>query len=209
MSFARGKRAFGFCDRTGARYPLADLVDEYQNGIKTGFRVGRDVADKDHPQNSVGRLRMLDPQSLRNPRPDVAMDNSRQLFGWGPVWNPAQYMVGSVGRVTITFVAAVAPTPTPTPSNPTNVTNIPFLVGRPGAAAGQVGSVLAIGNTGVSGVEGTGQVGTADVSGKAPVQVTTVASTGVVGTAVPSIGAAISSNAVATSAVGSVTISIV
>jgi hypothetical protein len=24
------------------------------------------------------------------------------LFGWNPVWNPLQYMVGSVGTLTVT-----------------------------------------------------------------------------------------------------------
>ena len=102
MSFAKGKYAFGFCDKTGFRYPLKDLVPEYNNGVKTGFLVGRDVVDPDQPQNFLGRVKINDPQSLQNPRPDTAQDASRELFGWNPVWNPAQYMVGSVGRVTVT-----------------------------------------------------------------------------------------------------------
>ena len=48
MTTARGKYAFGFCDKTGFRYDLNDLVDEYKNGVKTGLRVGRDVVDPDH-----------------------------------------------------------------------------------------------------------------------------------------------------------------
>jgi hypothetical protein len=71
MSYARGKYAYGFCDRTGFRYPL--------KGVKIN-----------------------DPQSLLNPRPDTSQNASRELFGWNPVGNPAQYMVGSVGRVTVT-----------------------------------------------------------------------------------------------------------
>ena len=51
MSYARGKYAFGYCDKTGFRYPLADLVPEFNNGVKTGFLVGRDVVDPDQPQN--------------------------------------------------------------------------------------------------------------------------------------------------------------
>ena len=43
MSFAKGKYAFGYCDKTGFRYDLKDLVDEVNNGTKTGFRVGKDV----------------------------------------------------------------------------------------------------------------------------------------------------------------------
>ena len=67
MANARGKYAFGFCDRTGFRYSLDQLVDEYQNGVKTGLRVGFDVVDPDHPQNFLGRVRVDDPQSLREP----------------------------------------------------------------------------------------------------------------------------------------------
>ena len=103
MRTANNKYSFGFCDRTGFRYPLNELVDEYKNGVKTGLRVGRDVADDDHPQNFLGRIRIFDPQSLANARPDTALEASRQLFGFGPVWNPAQFMTASVGRVVVSF----------------------------------------------------------------------------------------------------------
>tara|TARA_R110002050_G_scaffold126583_1_gene247333 strand:- start:12 stop:389 length:378 start_codon:yes stop_codon:yes gene_type:complete len=101
MAYAKSKYAFGFCDRTGFRYPLNDLVPEYNNGVKTGFLVGRDIKDPDQPQNFLGRLKINDPQSLRNPRPDTSLLESRELFGFNPVWNPAQYVVASVGRVTV------------------------------------------------------------------------------------------------------------
>ena len=70
MTIAKAKYAYGYCDRTGFRYPLNELVDEFHNGVKTGLRVGRDVADGDHPQNFLGRMRIFDPQSLGNARPD-------------------------------------------------------------------------------------------------------------------------------------------
>lgn len=101
MAYARGKHAFGYCDKTGFRYPLTDLVDEYRNGTKTGLRVGKDVVDPDHPQNFLGRVKIVDPQALRNPRPDTSMLESRALFGWNPVGNTLTYMVGSVGTVTV------------------------------------------------------------------------------------------------------------
>ena len=101
MRSASNRYAFGFCDRTGFRYPLNDLVDEYKNGVKTGLRVGRDVADDDHPQNFLGRVRIFDPQNLTSARPDRSLQASRQLFGFNPVWNPAQFMTASVGRVTV------------------------------------------------------------------------------------------------------------
>ena len=47
MGKAVGKYAFGICDRTGFRYPINELVYEFNNGKRTGLRVGRDVADKD------------------------------------------------------------------------------------------------------------------------------------------------------------------
>ena len=36
--YARGKRAFGFCDVTGFRYRLRDLVPLVRDGRDTGFR---------------------------------------------------------------------------------------------------------------------------------------------------------------------------
>jgi len=98
-AYARGKHAFGICDRSGFRYKLGDLVWEIQNGKKTGFRVGKDIVDPDQPQNFLGRVKINDPQSLRDPRPDYAPGNG--LFGWNPVWNPIQDMVGAVGTVTV------------------------------------------------------------------------------------------------------------
>lgn len=102
MAYARGGKAFGFCDRTGFRYPLRDLVYEYQNGTRTGFRVGRDVADPDQPQNFLGKVKINDPQSLYDPRPDTAQAEANALWGWNPIWNPAQYMQSAVGTVTVT-----------------------------------------------------------------------------------------------------------
>ena len=45
-SYATGKKAFGFCDRTGFRYPLKDLVPQIENGRPNGLLVGRDVVDE-------------------------------------------------------------------------------------------------------------------------------------------------------------------
>ena len=103
MSYAKGKHAFGFCDRTVFRYPLKDLVPEYRNGVKTGFLVGRDIVDPDQPQNFLGRIKINDPQSLRNPRPDTALLASRGIVGFNPVGNPAVIATGSVGRVSVSI----------------------------------------------------------------------------------------------------------
>ena len=70
MAYAKGKYAFGICDRTGFRYPIEDLVYEFTNGKRNGLRVGRDVVDTDHPQNFVGQIKSDDPQSIIDARPD-------------------------------------------------------------------------------------------------------------------------------------------
>ena len=85
MSYASGKYAFGYCDRTGFRYPKKDLVPQIVNQRPTGLLVGKDVLDKDQPQLQLGKVRLDDPQALRNPRPDQSLDESRELFSWNPV----------------------------------------------------------------------------------------------------------------------------
>ena len=84
-SYAAGKKAFGFCDRTGFRYALKDLVPQIENGRPNGLLVGRDMVDEDQPQLQLGKVRTLDPQALRNPRPDQALAESRRLFAFDPV----------------------------------------------------------------------------------------------------------------------------
>ena len=100
MPLARGKYAFGFCDKTGFRYKLSDLVFEFRNGVKTGLRVGNDVADPDHPQNFLGRIRINDPQSLSNARPDRFSDSVTITFPTFDVSTLTQVYVGfGIGRV--------------------------------------------------------------------------------------------------------------
>jgi len=84
-SYAVGKRAFGFCDRTGFRYSLKDLVPQIENQRPNGLLVGRDVVDEDQPQLQLGKLSTLDPQALRHPRPDTAEAESRKLYAFNPV----------------------------------------------------------------------------------------------------------------------------
>jgi len=102
MAFAKGKRAYGYCDRTGFRYPLKDLVYEVNRGVRTGSRIGKDVVDPDHPQNFIDRVKTDDPQSLSDPRPDAGQAASRALWGWGPVGHELTSNTGSVGIVTVT-----------------------------------------------------------------------------------------------------------
>ena len=84
-SFAAGKYAFGYCDRTGFRYAKKDLVPQIENQRPTGLLVGKDVLDEDQPQLQLGRLKTADPQALRDPRPDQGLAESRRLFAFDPV----------------------------------------------------------------------------------------------------------------------------
>ena len=78
--FAEGKHAYGFCDMPGFRYKLKDLVPEIVNQRPTGFLVGKDVVDPDQPQLQLGKIKVDDPRSLRDPRPDRGLDESRQFL---------------------------------------------------------------------------------------------------------------------------------
>ncbi len=107
---AEGKYAYGFCDRTGRRYPKKDLVRQIENQRWNGLLVGRDVVDQDQPQLQLGKVKVTDDQSLRNPRPDASLDESRALWAWNPVGGGVTElgsrtvgldMSGVVGRVTI------------------------------------------------------------------------------------------------------------
>jgi len=167
MTTARSKYAFGFCDRTGFRYPLNELVDEFKNGVKTGLRVGRDVADGDHPQNFLGRVRIFDPQSLAHARPDRSLEESRQLFGFSPVWNPAQFMTGAVGRVAISFNEGVVNvTGSSASSSVGSVVANTYTanLNAPNAAAGGVGTVTIIGAEITAFPNGVSAVGTTGVA---------------------------------------------
>ncbi len=68
-SYAKGKKAFGFCDRCGFRYDLKDLKTETVNLATTNLLVCPECWDPDQPQNMLGRVKVDDPQALRNPRP--------------------------------------------------------------------------------------------------------------------------------------------
>ena len=85
MTASKGKLAFGFCDRTGFRYKLTDLVPQIQDQKPNGMLVGKDVVDVDQPQLQLGKIAFTDNQALRNPRPDRALDESRSLFAFNPV----------------------------------------------------------------------------------------------------------------------------
>ena len=101
--FAGGKHAFGFCDRCSFRYPLHALKWEFEDKRQNGLRVCPECIDPDHPQLQLGRFRIYDPQTLRDPRPDRGILESQSLFGFDPV-GAVDSLVGttSVGSVSVT-----------------------------------------------------------------------------------------------------------
>jgi len=208
MRAARNKYAFGFCDRTGFRYPLNDLVDEYKNGVKTGLKIGRDVADGDHPQNFLGRVRIFDPQSLSSARPDASLVSSRQLFGFNPVWNPAQYLVTSVGRVTVETGNVNHPQTglQGTTAVGSATASIPKSFNVTGASSSlSVGSVTILTATGVSAPAATGGVGVVGVSNVAStLQITGAGATTAVGSVAVNAPIQVAGNG-ATASVGTAT----
>lgn len=100
MTWATGKKAYGFCDRCGFRYPLRELKEEYVYYSKTGIRTCPICYDPDHPQLRVGRWDVTDDITLRDPRPDNAQAASRSLFGFNPV-NGGPSLEASAGNVKI------------------------------------------------------------------------------------------------------------
>jgi len=105
MSYAPGKYAYGICDKTGFRYPLKDLVYEYKDGQRTGMRVGKDVVDPDHPQNFLGRVRVVDPQALRDPRPD-RVEPYVVYVGVPNVYNLEPTQIVGLGTINSVFVTS-------------------------------------------------------------------------------------------------------
>lgn len=102
VNYASGKHAFGFCDRCGFRYPLAELKFEIEDNTRNGLRVCGDCKDPDHPQLQLGRFRIFDPQTLNQPRPDLGLSSTNSLFGWNPVGdNITLELTATIGSVTV------------------------------------------------------------------------------------------------------------
>lgn len=102
VGYAKGKIAFGFCDRCGWRYKLAVLRSETVNGVAQSNKVCPECWDADHPQNFLWRLKTSDPAPLRDPRPDTSQQDGRILYGWNPVGGEETGKVsGSVGVVVV------------------------------------------------------------------------------------------------------------
>lgn len=78
--YASGKHALGMCDICGTRCEYTRLKEVFRAGLATGLMACPQCWDKDHPQLWLGRIKVNDPQALRNARPDTGKDSSRALF---------------------------------------------------------------------------------------------------------------------------------
>ena len=90
--YASGKKAWGFSDRSGFRYRLAEMVVEWN-----GSKVGPDEYEEKHPQLEPIRPGS-DPQALYQPRPDQRTETEGQRLLLVP--NPFQS--GTAGSSVIT-----------------------------------------------------------------------------------------------------------
>lgn len=77
--YASNNKAHGFCNRCGFRVKLSEMKTEHIRGRPVKNRVCPSCYDPDHPQNWLGSFPVTDPQALRDPRPDPALEASRQI----------------------------------------------------------------------------------------------------------------------------------
>lgn len=100
--YASAPWALGLCDRCGFSFKLSQLRWEFYDQRKNGLRVCSACLDRDNPQLWLGTIKINDPQSLRDPRPDVGRQGSTSLWGWMPVGNSlVGYATGEIGDVTV------------------------------------------------------------------------------------------------------------
>ena len=95
--FASGKYAIAECDRCGQRYKLKELRKQVLKTKLYNVKVCPSCFDPDQPQLQLGMYPVQDPQSVREPRPDVSYqvsgigpdgepEGGSRVFQWG--WNP-------------------------------------------------------------------------------------------------------------------------
>ena len=74
--FASGKWAIAICDRCGQQFKLKTLKTEIIKTKQYNLLVCNECWDPDHPQLQLGMYPVNDPQSVREPRPDVSYYSS-------------------------------------------------------------------------------------------------------------------------------------
>lgn len=105
QTLTRPSWALGLCDRCEFSYRLSELHEEFYDERPNGLLVCRDCLDKDQPQLQLGRIKIDDPQSLLDPRPDIDRQTSTTYFGWLPIGNPLTNVQCSVGEVVVLITA--------------------------------------------------------------------------------------------------------
>lgn len=109
VKYAKGRLAWGLCDTCNQRYDLHELKVQIVAGRATNIKNCPYCLDKDQPQYFIGRVPINDPQALLNPRPDNGVVQSRELWGWNPVGNPAVQATGQVGVITLVINGVYSP----------------------------------------------------------------------------------------------------
>lgn len=100
-SSTRPRWALGLCDRCGFSFKLNELKVEIYDERPNGLLVCDVCRDVDNPQLQLGRMKIDDPQSLLDPRPDVSRMNSVGLFGWAPIGSPLLSVQCQLGNITV------------------------------------------------------------------------------------------------------------
>jgi NAD-dependent SIR2 family protein deacetylase len=98
--WAQGTHARAVCDRCGQKFDYNDLTEQVENERSTGFRVCSSCLDEDHPQYGLGKIRIVDPQALKDARPENNAD--RAFCGFNPVVGEERTIRLGTVRVTVT-----------------------------------------------------------------------------------------------------------
>jgi len=103
--FSSGKHAIAECDRCGFRYKLKELKSLVIKTKNVNILVCPTCWEPDQPQLQLGMWPVVDPQAVRNPRPDtsyyvsgVGGDGGSRIIQWG--WNPVGGASGSDAGLT-------------------------------------------------------------------------------------------------------------
>lgn len=99
--------ALGLCDRCGFSFRLNQIHTEFYDERPNGLLVCSVCLDVDQPQLQLGRIKVDDPQSLLDPRPDIDRQGSTSLFGWLPIGNPLTNIQCNTGVVEVVVTAHV------------------------------------------------------------------------------------------------------
>lgn len=91
--YASGSQAWGYSDRSGFRYRLAEMMTEWN-----GAKVGPDEYEAKHPQLQPIRVGP-DPQALRDPRPDQRTEVAVEVL-----LIPNPFVSGSSGSAVVTVL---------------------------------------------------------------------------------------------------------